>query len=129
MVVCDGSNLFGECLGFLHAIGGKSGGTHSHGSTVAKTVVWLGIIGEHPTPETTAIAAVGIFSADTLHTLHSFFRKVAVIGLAFKYRLRQGQRHDAVIRWETLISKEVKLLGTVVVPLKSGADNIPYDRS
>ena len=115
------------CL--LKAGGCETGRTDTHSRAITEAVIWLGIGGEHPPTELTTVSAVRIIPANPLHALHGILGEIAVVGLAHQNRLRQCQRHDAVIRGGAFICKEFKFLRFDVVPLKTGTDDIADNSS
>ena len=143
MVVRDRSHSLRKEQGFLRIARSESGRTHAHRRTVAKTVIRLRIVAEHPLMEPSAIPAVRIMPPDVLHTAHCVLAEqcaerlhtVAVLGhirrcsLRLHDRLCHSERHDAVIRCKTALAKEIKLLAAVIVELEPRANDIANDCS
>lgn len=64
-----------------------------------------------------------------LHAAHSLLAEVTPVTFAFHKRFADSKRHDAVIRGKTVSRKKLKVFTTVIMPLETGTDDVPNDRS
>ena len=129
MVVRHFSNQLRKSLCFFQTFCCETNCANSHSGTISVAVIWLRIVGKHPAIKTATVSAIRIVSPDTLHTLNRIFRQIAVVRFAYQDCLRNSQTHDTIICSKTFVSKEIKLLAPVVIPFKTGSNDIPDNSS
>ena len=98
------------------AIGEKCAGRDAHCRAVAEGIVRLGISGQQPFIESTAISSFRVFMAVFIHNLSEWTVRQNGIG--------HGHGHHSVIGKVTVCVEEVKLCRAVVVKFKSRPYNV-----
>jgi len=109
--VCHTGDGSGKLGGLQPCAGGKPSWADPHRRAIAKAVVWLRFITEHPAGKHAAAAAEGISAPNLLHALDGLFAEMVVVifngflpadsrphaFLGLHQGLGDGERHDAVV--------------------------------
>ena len=103
-------------------------GRHPHAGAVAEAAVGFRVRLVQPVVEAAAVARVVVLASEGLHLFDDRAADgVIVVRVVFHERLRNGERHDRVVRRTGVLVEQLKVIVLGGVEFVVGTDDVPKD--